>query len=210
LLLRNHPESFCVLILYMTADIATPVENLINGCLSGESKSQELLYRRFYSFAMGICVRYCSSREEAVEVLNDGFLKAFTNLKNFDATNQFEPWLKRILVNCSIDYYRKAKKHYHHDDVTAARSLETTTATPVGTLNHEELLKLVSGLPTSYRTVFNLYVIEGYNHKEIAKMMQITEGTSKSNLSRARETLRKHIRTEETHVLQMSQNEKKK
>jgi RNA polymerase sigma-70 factor (ECF subfamily) len=194
----------------MTVDTETPVENLINGCLSGESKSQELLYRRFYGFAMGICVRYCNYREEAVEVLNDGFLKAFTNLKNFDVTNRFEPWLKRILVNCSIDYYRKAKKHYYHDDVTAARSLETTTATPVGTLNHEELLRLVSGLPLGYRTVFNLYVIEGYSHKEIAEMMQIAEGTSKSNLSRARETLRKYIRMEETHVLKMNPNEKKK
>jgi RNA polymerase sigma-70 factor (ECF subfamily) len=145
-----------------------------------------------------------------VEVLNDGFLKAFTNLKNFDATNRFEPWLKRILVNCSVDYYRKAKKHYYHDDVTAARSLETTTATPVSTLNHEKLLKLVSGLPPGYRTVFNLYVIEGYSHKEIAEMMQVTEGTSKSNLSRARGILRKYITQEETHVLQLNQNEKKK
>lgn len=191
----------------MIVNTATPVEELVNGCLSGERKSQELLYRRFYGFAMGICMRYCNSREEAVEVLNDGFLKAFSNLKGFKATQKFEPWLKRILVNCSIDYYRKAKKHYYHDDVSEARSLETSTATAVSTLNHEELLKLVSDLPPGYRTVFNLYVIEGYSHKEIAEMMEITESTSKSNLSRARESLRKQIKYEDERGVLTENNE---
>lgn len=194
----------------MILNTETPVKDLLEGCIAGKRQSQELLYKQFYAFAMGICVRYCNSREEAVEVMNDGFLKAFTNLKKFDAANRFEPWLKRILVNCSIDYYRKAKKHYFHDDVSEARSLETTTATAVSTLNHEELLRLVGGLPPGYRTVFNLYVIEGYSHKEIAKMLQISEGTSKSNLSRAREMLRKCITHEEKYVLLMNEKRKKK
>lgn len=181
----------------MIVDTETTVQDLVNGCLSGDSKSQELLYKQFYGFAMGICIRYCSSRDEAVEVLNDGFLKVFINLKNFDITNRFEPWLKRILVNSSIDYYRKAKKHYYHNDVSEERLLEVSTASPVSTMNHEDLMKLVSGLPPAYRMVFNLYVIEGYSHKEIADLMQITESTSKSNLSRARGILRKQIIYEE-------------
>ena len=193
----------------MTVDTQTPVQDLITGCISGERKSHELLYKRFYGFAMGICVRYCNSREEAVEVLNDGFLKAFSNLRNFDKQSRFEPWLKRILVNSSIDYYRKAKKHYYHDDVSEARSLEVSAASPVSTMNHEDLMKLVSGLPAGYRMVFNLYVIEGYSHKEIAEIMQITESTSKSNLSRAREALRKQIKYEDKHGILTEKNERR-
>ncbi len=164
--------------------------DLLAGCRAGNRRSQELLYRQFYGYAMGICLRYTTTREEALEVLNDGFLKVFTKLDLYDANQPFKGWLRRILINSAVDQYRQAVKHYYHDDVDSANHIATDVPDAYSQLLHEELLSLVQRLSPAYRLVFNLYVIDGYSHDEIAAQLGISTGASKSNLARARENLR--------------------
>jgi RNA polymerase sigma factor (sigma-70 family) len=175
----------------MASASVTPVlTSLLAGCLAGNRRSQEGLYRHFYGYAMGVCLRYTQTREEAVEVLNDGFLKVFTRLDQYDVNQPFKGWLRRVLINTALDYYRQALKHYYHDDVDQATNTATDTADAYSQLAHEELITLIQQLSPAYRLVFNLYVIDGYSHDEIAAQLGISVGTSKSNLARARENLR--------------------
>lgn len=165
---------------------------LLEGCLQNDRKCQELLYKQFYGYAMGVCMRYVPNREEALEVVNDGFLKVFQKVQKYDAEKPFKIWLRRIMINTALDHYRQNVKYQNHTDLSVA---ENTMAAPDGdnafsTLAHEDLIELIQQLTPSYRTVFNLYVIDGYSHEEISRQLGISEGTSKSNLARARENLR--------------------
>ena len=166
------------------------LHELLAGCLRNQRRSQELLYKQFYGYAMGICLRYTSTREEAAEVLNDGFLKVFTRLQQYDSEQPFKGWLRRILINTALDHYRSEEKHYRHEDSSQAEQLPTSEADAESQLAHEELMALIQLLSPAYRLVFNLYVIDGYSHEEIATQLGISVGTSKSNLARARESLR--------------------
>lgn len=140
---------------------------------------------------MSICLRYTHTREEALDVLNDGFLKVFTKLDQYNAEYPFKAWLRRILINTALDQYRQAVQHYYHDDISAvADHVPTQGADAYSQLAYEELLALISRLSPAYRVVFNLYVLDGYSHEEIAAQLTISVGTSKSNLARARENLR--------------------
>jgi RNA polymerase sigma factor (sigma-70 family) len=167
-----------------------PLPDLLAGCLRQNRRSQELLYRQFYGYAMSICLRYTQTREEAVEVLNDGFLKVFTKLYRYDLGQPFKPWLRRILINTATDYYRQALPHYYQNDLAAAEHIGTGEADALSGLSHEYLLTVVQRLSPAYRLVFNLYAIDGYSHDEIASQLGISVGASKSNLARARENLR--------------------
>lgn len=165
---------------------------LLEGCLQNDRKCQELLYKQFYGYAMGVCMRYVPNREEAVEVVNDGFLKIFQKVQKYDTEKPFKIWLRRIMINTALDHYRQNVKHQNNTDLSVA---ENTVAAPdsdniFNTLAHEDLIELIQQLTPAYRTVFNLYVIDGYSHEEISRQLGISEGTSKSNLARARENLR--------------------
>lgn len=165
--------------------------DLLAGCLGNKRQSQELLYKQFYGYAMSICLRYTRTREEALDVLNDGFLKVFTKLEQYNPELPFKAWLRRIMVNTALDHYRQAVQHYYHTDLDqVAEHTPVHSADTYSQLAHEELLDLISGLSPAYRMVFNLYVIDGYSHEEIAGQLAISVGTSKSNLARARENLR--------------------
>ena len=166
------------------------LHELLAGCLRNQRRSQELLYKQFYGYAMGICLRYTSTREEAAEVLNDGFLKVFTRLQQYDSEQPFKGWLRRILINTALDHYRSEVRHYHHEDSAHAEQIPAEGANAESQLAHEELMLLIQQLSPAYRLVFNLYVIDGYSHEEIATQLGISVGTSKSNLARARESLR--------------------
>lgn len=170
--------------------VIPPLPDLLAGCLRQHRRSQEMLYRQFYGYAMSICLRYTQTREEAVEVLNDGFYKVFTKIDQYDPAQPFKPWLRRILINTATDYYRQAAPHYHQNDLLAAEHLSTQEADALSGLSHEFLLSLVYRLTPAYRLVFNLYAIDGYSHEEIAQQLSISVGASKSNLARARENLR--------------------
>lgn len=163
-------------------------EELLAGCRKGERVQQKRLYELFYGKMMPICLRYASNSEEAKDLLNEGFLKVFLNIHKYQPTYSLESWIRRIMVNNAIDNYRKTKKHRYQTDIDEVFDYsENESVTAM--LSAEEILKLVQKLSPGYRTVFNLYVLEGYNHREISEKLGISEGTSKSNLSKARAKL---------------------
>lgn len=168
--------------------------DLLAGCLRNHRQSQEMLYRQYYGYAMGVCLRYAPGRESAREVLNDGFLKVFTRLEQYDSTQPFKSWFRRILVNTAVDHYRQEVRHQHDDLDQAEQISGSAEADAYSQLAHEDLLKLIQRLSPTYRLVFNLYVIDGFTHDDIAGQLGISVGASKSNLARAREKLRQLLK----------------
>lgn len=150
---------------------------------------------------MAVCLRYAPTREGALEVLNDGFLKVFTRLDQYDSSQPFKSWFRRILINTAVDHYRQEVRHHHHEDVEQAEQTAASGAPDAfSQLAHEDLLALIQRLSPAYRLVFNLYVMDGFTHEEIAAQLGISVGASKSNLARARENLRqllKHVNYDE-------------
>jgi len=165
------------------------LHQLIGGCIKQERGSQKMLYKAFYGFAMGICLRYANNREEAAEVMNQGFYKVFTRIETFDTSRPFKAWLGKIMMNVSIDYYRANLKMAYAEDLDKAEHLSDGDLADKK-LHYEDLLKMVQKLPPAYRTVFNLFAIEGYTHEEIGELLGISSGTSKSNLHKARQKLK--------------------
>lgn len=143
---------------------------------------------------MQVCMRYTQSTEEAQEVMNDGFMKVFKSLKNYDASKSFLPWLKQILVRTAINHYHKYKNRVKPVALEEGL-LAQEEAKGLGDMSYQEILGLVRQLPPAYQTVFNLYAIEGYKHSEIAAMLDISEGTSKSNYARAKDKLKDYLGT---------------
>ena len=167
------------------------LNEMIDGCLRGSRESQKMLYEHFYGYAMSICLRYSKSREESREIMNDGFMKVFTRLGTRDVNASFKSWLRRIMINAAIDHYRKHSKHYQLKDVEdPAVRVSPVEADALNEISYEELIGMVQELSPAYRAVFNLYVIDGYTHEEIATQLSISVGTSKSNLFKAREHLK--------------------
>jgi RNA polymerase sigma-70 factor (ECF subfamily) len=160
--------------------------------------SQKMLYQQFYGYAMSVCLRYCKSRDEALEVLNDGFLKVFTRLNKYDSEKSFKGWIRKIMINTALDHYRKHLKHYKTSssstDIQNLTDLTVYSENVLNRLAYEDLLAMVQQLSTAYRTVFNLHVMDGYTHEEIAEMLEISAGTSKSNLFKAKAKLQEMIK----------------
>ncbi|MEZ4887600.1 MAG: sigma-70 family RNA polymerase sigma factor [Chitinophagales bacterium] len=172
-------------------------QELLAGCIRGERIYQKELYQKYYGRMMAVCLRYTNNREEARDILNEGFMKVFKNLAKYEPNHSLEAWIKRIMINTSIDHYRKNKKLRNNVDIEYASTQPAEdNVNIVSQLSAEEILKLVQRLTPAYRTVFNLYVIEGYNHREIGEKLGISEGTSKSNLAKARGKLRAMIKTD--------------
>lgn len=171
---------------------------LLAGCRASDRTSQRQFYVRYYPYALSICLRYLHERDQALEAVNDGFMKAFQELPRFDATRfpdlagSLRGWLRRIMVRTAIDQFRAAHRHAFHTDLDDAAVHLTADPglTPLDRLSFEELLGLVGQLPPAYRAVFNLYAIDGYTHEEIAGHLGISVGASKSNLFKARAQLR--------------------
>jgi RNA polymerase sigma factor (sigma-70 family) len=163
---------------------------VIKGCQQMNRVSQERLYRLFYNYAMAITTRYTFTAEEAQEVVNDAFVKVFMRITtHFDEHSYFKSWFRRILINTALDRF-KSKQSFKfvnelHDDYQVGSHSDI-----IEQLTREQILKMVEKLPPQYRTVFNLFVVDGYSHPEIASLLNISEGTSKSNLARARQSLK--------------------
>lgn len=173
--------------------------SVITACLAKDAQAEKALIRIFYGFAKSISLRYAGNAQEAEEIMNDGFLKVFNNLGKYDHAKPFKAWLRTILVNTAIDYYRQNQKYAHQvdlDDVDVPDFSEDI----ISKIAAEEILALVQKLSPAYRMVFTLYVIEGYNHREIADMLGIKEGTSKSNLQDARRRLQVMIKNMYPHL----------
>ena len=167
--------------------------NLILGCKSNQRNAQAAFYRKFYGFAMSICLRYSHSRTEAEEMVNDGFLKVFTHIGRYDSDQEIKAWMSRIFVNTAIDHFRKNKKHYQQDDIDQAFDLASGSEDALEALSAEEIMVLIQNLAPTYKITFNLYVMEGFKHHEIADRLGISEGTSKSNLAIARAKLKRAL-----------------
>ena len=170
----------------------TELDQLLAGCRSRDQKDQKVLYKTFYGFAMSICLRYAVNRYEAAEIMNQGFLKVFLNLDKYNKNTPFKAWVGRIMINTSINYYQSNLKMARMDDLEKAVDFSHSEL-PDSKLRYEDLLAMVQKLPQAYRTVFNLYAIEGYTHEEIGKLLGISDGTSKSNLFKARYKLKKMV-----------------
>lgn len=163
--------------------------DIISQCKKGSLKGQEMLYKRFYGYAMGISLRYCLSREDALEVVNDGFIKIFNSISIYDSGKPFKAWLRTIMVNTAIDRRRKEMKmqlHTELDDASGVSAGETV----IDKLGADDILRLIRHLPAIQLAVFNLFEIDGYSHDEIAQLLTIPASSSRVYLSRAKEKLR--------------------
>lgn len=168
---------------------------LINGCINDDRRAQELLYKQFYGAMSTICLRYTRNQEDAIEVLHNGFLKVYKNIHTYDATKaSLYTWIRTIVVNSAIDFIRQRGKFYNHMELEKAEE-PAIDADAVQRMSARELLRLVQQLTPATQGVFNLYVIEGYNHREIANLLGISEGTSKWHLSEARKQLQQLLQT---------------
>jgi RNA polymerase sigma factor (sigma-70 family) len=171
-------------------------QELISACVEGKGKAQQFLYDKYSRVMFGICLRYSNTYDEAKDILQDGFIKVFTKLGQFGFQGSFEGWMKRIFVNTALEYYRSQKNHMYHDDVESAFEIQHQDYT-IDKMGQQEILAIIQSMAPGYRNVLNLYIIEGYSHAEIAEMLQISEGTSKSQLSRARTILQQAILNQE-------------
>ncbi len=162
-----------------------PDEKIIQACLKKDAKAQKAFYHHFSSSMYAVCLRYSNSKEDAKDILQEGFIKVFAKLNQYSGKGSLEGWMKRIFINTALEHYRVNKVYQEQSDVDAAYSVAQASVA-VGQLTQKEILTVMNGMAPGYRTILNLFVIEGYAHHEIAEMLGISEGTSKSQLSRAR------------------------
>jgi RNA polymerase sigma-70 factor (ECF subfamily) len=172
------------------------LQEIIDGCIEGKRKYQYKFYNLFASKMMGVCMRYAQGQAEAEDILQDGFVKVFSNMHKFQPYGSFEGWVRRIFVNTAIEYYRQRRKFMINDIDIENQDFEFSDDI-VDKMAAEEILGLIKEMPDGYRMVFNMYAIEGYSHKEIADEMGISIGTSKSQYSRARSYLQKQMAAQE-------------
>ncbi|CAN5369032.1 RNA polymerase sigma factor [soil metagenome] len=168
-------------------------DHLIQDCIKGNRQAQSQLYELFATKMFSVCLRYSKNKEEAEEILQEGFMKVFTFLHQFNFEGSFEGWVRKIMVNCALQKYRNKATMHAVTDINTDQENIGGTDDIIAQLGAKELLKLVQQLPAGYRLVFNLYVFEGMKHREIASLLGISEGTSKSNLSDARVILKRAV-----------------
>ncbi len=173
------------------------LEMHIRGCALNKRESQKKIYSSFYGYAMSICHRYTNHEEDATEILNDGFLKVFVEIYRFkpaytDTINSFKGWVRKIMIYTAIDHFRKNVKHRMTMELNETyMHLPDGDEDALSKISHEEIISAIKFLTPGYRTVLNLFIIEGFSHEEISKELGISVGTSKSNLAKARKQLQK-------------------
>lgn len=170
---------------------------LIESCIKGNRASQKALYDRLAPRMFPLCIRYIGDRETAEDVLQDGFVTLFTRLKDYKGEGSFEGWARKIFVNTALMNLRRKDALKMSDDLEAARGVRSESVNQMQNLGYKDLLAMITELPPGFRTVFNMYAIEGYSHKEIGEMLGISETTSRTQLSRARIWLQKKIKEKE-------------
>ena len=168
------------------------LNKIIQDCASGDARAQETLYRMFAPKMFGVCLRYAKDSAEAEDNLQEGFVKVFTKIKNFRFEGSLEGWIRRIMVNISLEKFRKSNLLYPVENIGIYDS-QKMSEDIIDKITADELLQLIQELSPRYRMVFNLYVLEGMNHQEISEKMGISTGTTKSNLARARDILKRKV-----------------
>lgn len=184
----------------MSEDYKEPLIEIVEGCVKGDRKCQQAVFQKFYGRMLGLCMRYSRDREEARDILQDGFIKVFANIRNYGGNGSFEGWIRRIVTNTAIDFYRKNK----NAPVNANSEMVDSSGEVISDdendepeyikIDNRDVIDAVQKLSPAYRIVFSLYVIDGFTHKEIAEKLGINEGTSKSNLAKAKINLRKALK----------------
>jgi RNA polymerase sigma factor (sigma-70 family) len=172
--------------------LADDLEHIIKGCVAGKNSSREKLYKLYSGKMWAVCLRYARDHDQAKDILQDGFVKVFEKISQFEGRGHFEGWLRRIMVNTALAEYRKFRYLSFEANSPIPENDESDDNVECD-ISVQELMEIIKELPPQYKMVFNLYAIEGYSHKEIAESLNISEGTSKSNLSRARDILKKKI-----------------
>ena len=185
---------------YMMSD-----QQIIEGCVRHDRRSQQVLYDKYSRYLLGVCLRYSTDKEEAEDILQESLLKIYFNIKEYSGTGSFTGWLRKVAVNTAITHYHKNLKHRYHIDIDEYVSVETgVTSFEEDFFTSDELFKVLNELPAGYRMVFNLYAVEGYKHKEIAEILSIDTNTSKSQYSRAKAVIRDKL--EKLRALRKSYN----
>lgn len=168
------------------------LDDLINDCKAGKRKAQSVLYKKYASSLLGLCLRYSKSKAEAEDILQEGFIKIFNKIKSLEKTSSLEPWMKRIMINTAINSYHKNLKHYYNQDIDEVQieDSEEETIEYMPHISPDMVLKAVQELPEGYRMVLNMYVFDGFSHKEIAEQLGVSINTSKTQLLKARKKLK--------------------
>ena len=168
------------------------LEDIIQKCQDGNSGAQTALYHLFSAKLYGVCLRYAKDSAEAEDIMQEGFIRVYSKISQFESKGSFEGWMRRIMINTALEKFRKQDRLYPVEEMKVFESTEFVEET-ISSITANDLLRIIQELPPRYKMVFNLFAIEGYSHLEIAEMMNISEGTSKSNLSRARVILQKSV-----------------
>ncbi len=171
-------------------------EDFISACIAKEKWALKLIYEQHYSQMMLVCKRYTNNDEDALDILHDGFIKVFRYLEKYKPGTSLQAWIRRIMINTCIDYYRKESRR-RNEDIETAYGLDSGEPDAISMISAKDILEALRHLTPAYRSVFNLYVMEGYSHKEVAKILNITESTSRSNLVKARRKLKAIILAKE-------------
>ena len=170
--------------------------SFIQACIAKERWAQRKLYEDHFGILMGVCMRYANNRDDAMDILHDGFIKIYRNIARYQPGTSLIAWMRRIMVNTAIDYYRKQTRR-RTEDIDSAYDIVSKTPGALSQMSAKEIMNCIQLLSPAYRAVFNLYVIEGYSHKEVADILGITESTSRSNLVKARIKLKDMIAIQE-------------
>jgi len=174
------------------------LDKIVVGCKKKKPRAQAELFKMFSDKMFGTCLYYSDNKEDAEDLLHDGFMKIFENIGKYESGN-LEAWMRKVFINMALMRYRKQKRETSVEEISHSVAGDQNAESDTG-LNAGELMAMVSRLPAQYRLVFNLYAIEGYKHKEIAEMLEISEGTSKSNLSRARQILQNQLKEDDSEL----------
>jgi len=169
------------------------LNNIVKACLKGDPKAQAQLYEQYAGRLYALCLRYTNNEDEAKDILQEGFIKIFDKLQQYKNKGSFEGWMRKVIVNTALEKIRKENRFMLVEDETMIENDQYKYEHVLEDIERKELLGMIQELSAQYRMVFNLYAIEGYSHKEISQKLNISEGTSKSNLSRARELLKSKI-----------------
>ncbi len=183
--------------------IVDSIKKMIKGCLKGRKTDQYRLYALYAKKMFGICLRYAANHDEAQDVLQEGFIKVFQKLDAYKGKGSLEGWIRRIIVNTAIEKYREKIYHLSMDDIAHEEAAINHQNLVTDALHAKDILALVQKLPVQYRLVFNLYALEGFNHREIGDKLRISESTSRSNLARARMILKDKLNKESEILLKV-------
>ena len=174
-------------------DEVPQLKQLIQGCLNSDRKSQHAIYKLYYGKMKAVCLRYTRDPDTAQDVLQEGFIKVFDKIGQWHGSGPLGGWIRTVMVNTALTHLRNTRKWRNSVDIDAAEDLDAEDVDAVSKMNEETLLKLIEQMPPGYRTVFNLFAIEGYSHKEIADAMGVTENTSKTQFLKAKNWLKKNL-----------------